>query len=388
MRRQKNTGLRRRIGAITLSVTVLWVVFAAAGSEDLSSAMRALGRQGQISVALLRAQLGDSRQDRWLTGPAAMVISQSPLLMGSREAILSLQSRSDGSEVVDPNENREPILEEPITPDPTDLTFADNGVAARTLIPTSSEGYILKDLAYISNSSNNELTAQALDGSFSASLTDDAPQVLIIHTHGSEAYTMPPGEEYVPSSESRTLDTNYNVVRIGDEIASVLAEYGISTIHDRTIHDYPNYTGAYDRSLSSIEEYLSEYPSITFVLDIHRDAIYDGDGNPYKVVSVEPEGTAAQLSLVIGTNGSGLSHDNWKENLKLAAAVQNMILAEHPTLMRPIVVRNSRYNQHCTTGSLLVEVGAAGNSLDEALLAARLFAEGFAETILPQKRTD
>ena len=95
------------------------------------------------------------------------------------------------------------------------------------------------------------------------------------------------------------------------------------------------------------------------------------------------EGTAAQVSLVMGSNGSGLPHDHWLENLKLAAAVQNTILREHPTLMRPITLRNSRYNQHCTTGSLLVEVGAAGNSLDEALLAARLFAQGFAETILP-----
>ena len=83
----------------------------------------------------------------------------------------------------------------------------------------------------------------------------------------------------------------------------------------------------------------------------------------------------------MGTNGSGLSHDHWRENLKLAAAVQDTILQDYPTLMRPITVRNSRYNQHCTTGSLLVEVGAAGNSLDEALLAAQLFAEGFAETV-------
>ena len=104
----------------------------------------------------------------------------------------------------------------------------------------------------------------------------------------------------------------------------------------------------------------------------------------YKVVSNVAGLNAAQMTFVIGTDGGGLEHPHWRENLKLAAAVQNTILREHPTLMRPITLRNSRYNQHCTTGSLLVEVGAAGNSLDEALLAARLFAHGFAETLLAQ----
>ena len=61
--------------------------------------------------------------------------------------------------------------------------------------------------------------------------------------------------------------------------------------------------------------------------------------------------------------------------------MQDNLLAKYPTLMRPIVVRNSRYNQHMTTGSLLIEVGTAGNSLEEAIIAARIFAQGFAETI-------
>ena len=158
-------------------------------------------------------------------------------------------------------------------------------------------------------------------------------------------------------------------------MAKVFAEAGISVLHDRNMYDYPAYSGAYDRSLASISEYLKKYPSIRFVLDVHRDAVEDSAGNTYKVVSATEEGTAAQLTLVLGSSGGGLSHPNWKENLKLAAALQESLLTEHPTLMRPILLRNSRYNQHTTTGSLLVEVGAAGNSPEEAALAARLFAE-------------
>ena len=91
---------------------------------------------------------------------------------------------------------------------------------------------------------------------------------------------------------------------------------------------------------------------------------------------------AAQMSMVIGTNGGGLEHPQWRENLKLAAAVQQRLTDTYPTLMRPITVRNSRYNQHATTGSLLVEMGAAGNSLDEALLSARLLGKALAEVLL------
>lgn len=191
---------------------------------------------------------------------------------------------------------------------------------------------------------------------------------------------MPVGEEYAPSDNHRTLESEKNMLRIGDEIAEVLTAKGISVVHDRNLYDYPNYSGAYNRSLASIENYLAQYPTISFVLDVHRDAVEDADGNEYKLLCAE-EPNAAQLEFVIGSDGGGLSHDKWRENVKLACAVQENLLAQYPTLMRPIVVRNSRYNQHMTTGSLLLEVGTAGNSLEEAIVAARIFAEGFAETI-------
>ena len=382
MKRTARRDLSRRIGSLVLAAAVVWVVFATAGGATLSGALSALAGGEGLPVALLRLQLGDSRQPDGWDAATGLVISQSPLLLGSRQEVLSLQSQddTDGQEEALP---QQPIRETPEEPEGElgDLTFADNGVTARTLVPTTTEGYVISGLAYVNNYSNNALTAEDLSGPFDAALGAEGPQVLIVHTHGSEAYTMPPGQEYQATSEYRTTDTDYNVVRVGDEIAAVLALYGISVVHDRSMYDYPQYNGAYDRSLASIESYLEKYPTISFVLDIHRDAISDSEGNPYKVISQEPEGTAAQLTLVMGSDGSGLAHESWKENVKLAAAVQNTILAEHPTLMRPITLRNSRYNQHCTTGSLLVEVGAAGNSLDEALLAARLFAKGFAETL-------
>ena len=208
----------------------------------------------------------------------------------------------------------------------------------------------------------------------------DEPQAPIIHTHGTESYTMPPGQEYDVPDTFRTLDTNCNMIRIGDEMAQGLTDAGISVVHDRSLYDYPSYSGAYNRSLASIESYLQKYPSISFVLDVHRDAVQDANGQQFKLLCGEDK-NAAQLEFVIGSNGGGLSHDLWRENLKLACAVQETLYKDYPTLMRPGTVRNSRYNQHMTTGSLLVEVGTAGKSLEAAVNAARLFAAGFARTI-------
>ena len=209
----------------------------------------------------------------------------------------------------------------------------------------------------------------------------DGPQVLIVHTHGTEAYTMPAGEEYEASDDHRTLEKEKNMIRVGDEIARVLTDAGLGVLHDRELYDYPNYSGAYNRSLAAIEKYRAEYPSLLYILDVHRDAVADSEGNNYKLLCAEEPG-AAQLEFVIGSSGGGLEHPDWRENLKLACAVQETLYAKYPTLMRPVTVRNSRYNQQVTTGSLLIEVGTAGNSLDEALAAARLFAAGFAETVL------
>ena len=261
---------------------------------------------------------------------------------------------------------------------PLDVSNAaeDNGVPAKTLVPNDPSGYTVFGRAYISNSTEYELSLPSLGEPFAALLTGEEPQILILHTHGSEAYTPPPGTEVVWSGDYRTTDTRYNVVKVGDEMAAVFGEAGISVLHDRTLYDYPSYSGAYDRALSAIQSYLAQYPSIRFILDVHRDAIEDGQGNQYKVISpIEGVGNSAQMTLVVGSDGSGLTHPDWIENLRLAVAIQQEALAEYPTLMRPLLLRNSRYNQHATTGSLLVEVGAAGNAPEEAALAGRLFAQ-------------
>ena len=390
MRRQTVRKLQRGAAALVVSGVVLWLVAVTASSPTAREAMTALGREGGFALALLESQLG-----RWedpLPAQTALAISQSPLLLAGREQVLALRRQAETDDGPDqteplpePETPEDPALpEEPPAPpaDPT-APFADNGVPARTLVPSSEAGYTVAGNVYINNRSDRTFGADIFDGTFSAALSkDEGPQVLILHTHGSEAYTMPPGLEYEPTSECRTTDCTCNVVRVGDELAGVLEAAGLTVVHDTTLHDYPEYSGAYDRSLTAAKAYLEQYPSIQFILDVHRDAISDGNGGMYKVVSDVAGQNAAQLSFVVGTDGGGLEHPLWQENLKLAAAITQCLAEDYPTLMRPITVRNSRYNQHLTTGTLLVEVGAAGNSLDEALLSAQLLGNALAEVIL------
>ena len=300
-----------------------------------------------------------------------LVVQQSPLLA---QVKLPPETPPVAPPPLPPESSCETLEEAPETPLPA--PEADNGVTPRTIHPTNPAGYLVWRDVYIKNTSCHAPDLAALMKTPPAARfrAESAPQVLILHTHGNEAYTLPEGQSYISTGRSRTADTRYNVVRVGDEIAAVFEEAGISVLHDRTLHDAESYNDSYAHAARAIEKYLADYPSIQFVLDVHRDAIESKDGTVYKVVSEVEGRRAAQVSLVLGTDGSGLPHDRWAENLKLGVLLQQRVTERYPTLMRPMYLRNSRYNEHATCGSLLVEVGAAGNSLEEALYAARLFA--------------
>ncbi len=187
-----------------------------------------------------------------------------------------------------------------------------------------------------------------------------SPQVLIMHTHTSEAYAQSPN--------GRTTDNTQNVVRVGEIIKNQLEERGISVVHDTTRNDYPAYNGSYSKALAGIQAQLDANPTIEVVLDIHRDyaeQTQNGEAVQLKPVAEINGEQVAQVMLVVGTDGLGLSHPNWKHNLAFAVQIQQALNDISPNLARPINLRRERFNQHLTKGSLIVEVGTAGNSVSE-----------------------
>ena len=200
-------------------------------------------------------------------------------------------------------------------------------------------------------------------------LTQKKPTVLIVHSHGSESYEKTP--DYQECSRYRTLDTNYNMVSVGEELKRVLEEGGITVLHDTAMHDQPSYSASYSQSRKSVKEYLQKYPSICFVLDLHRDAVEDSQGKQLAFTAEHEGKTVAQLMLVVGTDVR-LSHPQWPENMSLAVKLHALLEKNFPGICRPISFRAQRFNQDLSPGALLVEVGSAGNSREEALAAAQV----------------
>ena len=200
------------------------------------------------------------------------------------------------------------------------------------------------------------------------------PSVLILHTHGTESYTKQPGEAYQESSAFRTLDKQYNMISLGDHLANLLEAGGVKVVHDREFHDYPSYSGSYSHARKSIATYLKEHPSIRLVLDLHRDASGDNT-NQMRTKATVGGKSSAQLMLVVGTNGTGLEHPDWEENLALGLKLHTQCERISPGIMRYVNLRGQRFNQDLSPGALIVEIGAAGNTHAEALTATEVLAQ-------------
>lgn len=339
-----------------------------AKADELSLRLSSSG----AAETLLRIELGDLRE-----------YSESPALTALQLSTgIRYTPPQDNSDVSDSPENTpdtvlKPAAEhiEPI-PDvqPNDTYIPDTPDAVETTITGNSGEYqAAADGIFLKNKTEYDINVQELLASPIS--PDIGSRVLIIHTHGSEAYT-PDGEDiYVPSDPSRTEDKSFSVIRVGDELEKVLTERGVSVIHDRELYDYPSYNGSYNRAYDAICAYQEKYPDISVIIDLHRDALESADGTVYKTVADIGDTPCAQVLLIVGTDSSGLEHPNWRDNLKFALQLQAEMVLEYPTLARPLSISPYRYNQHATAGSLIAEVGCNGNTLQEALCAARYFGE-------------
>ena len=227
-----------------------------------------------------------------------------------------------------------------------------------------------------------DLEAVAQGGTaFRLQPADRGPQILIMHTHTTESYAMPPEAPYTETGEAHTTDTAYNIVQVGNAITQTLTEMGFSVLHDTQVYDWPSYNGAYERSRAGTEAILAEHPTIGMVLDVHRDAMVDGTGTVCKPVTTADGDKIAQVMLLVGTDAGGGDFPDWQEHLALAMEITREMNALWPGLARPITLRTARFNQQLTPGSLLVEVGSHGNTLEEAVAGGRLFARALGRVL-------
>ena len=375
--------LFRRCGALFLATLAVWLLILCGGA---SGALESLGENGAFVATALAAELGGTGSTGLLgtlDGWDRLAVGQSRLMSGSQDAVADYLGKTAQEDLQlpagQPAQDHDDLGEEP------EVTAAPSDIIARTLIPTSPQGYDVAGGLYLYNRTGESVDlAAAAEAAVNITLPSEGPQILIVHTHATEAYTPDGTDVYTASDQSRTLEEEDNMLRVGDEMERVFTEMGLSVVHDRTLHDYPQYNGAYTRSKTTVEQYLEQYPSIKIVLDVHRDALVGEDGTVYKAVTRIDGVDTAQVMLVIGHGQNG-SNPHWMENLTLACKLQSSMNTLYPTLARPMAFRASSYNQELSTGSLLVEVGTHGNTLQEALAGARLFARSAGQVLLGLK---
>ncbi len=375
---------------MTLSVMLLTIAFAATELfavffSDVSDQMilsKLFGSDAESGMSLeelmLNQSFGDLSFGKGPNAPTSTVPPQTDIpTSGTTAAPETTESPSatDGT-TAPPMTEETPSTQAP----PPDIYAPDDRVIPSGMNSIIAMDLSLKDygLSYLHNTSGKSpntdtLGAYKFSTDLSAVYPKGAPLVLIVHTHGTEGYSDEGSYYYDPNTEiARTNDKNKNVVHIGKIIADSLNAAGIPTLHSDIMHDEQSYSGSYERSAATIKEYLAKYPSIRYVIDVHRDAVVRSSGELVRPVALTEKGSTAQIMAVIGTGESVGGCPNYLNNLALAQGLRAELSAYSDSLTRPTCLRPSAYNQQYSVYSILLEIGTAGNTLSEAERAAEL----------------
>ncbi|NPV90219.1 MAG: stage II sporulation protein P [Firmicutes bacterium] len=196
------------------------------------------------------------------------------------------------------------------------------------------------------------------------------PLVGIYNSHNAEAYTPTYGKAKVEGENS-------GIYKVAQRLRDTLQnKYRVPVVQSETIHDYPDYNKAYTNSSRTVKGLIKSYPSLRMVLDIHRDAL--PGSNPETIV-IDGKKTA-KILIIVGTDRR-YSHPNWRKNLELAENIARNLEAKYPGICRGVRMKDGTYNQQYHTGGLLIEIGNANDSLEEAERAADCLAEALSRCL-------
>lgn len=258
----------------------------------------------------------------------------------------------------------------------SEVSFFKNAIKNTTSIASTTpfkifEPYEVKEeiIARVTEEELAELNSvsAAYDPSLKKTLDPSNVEVLIYHTHNQEAYS-----EVGSDSENE----DFSVIGVGGVLASELEEgYGISSIHDKTVHCIPPYAESYFRSEPTVQSYLNQFPNLKLIIDLHRD------GGPSKeaVTTVINDQSLAKLEFVTSQNSP--NYGGMMEVLNSLTSIGNNLF---PGLLRsPAIVEwsvgSNTFNQKLSPKCILVEFGADTNTAQEAKLSAKYFARIIAE---------
>ena len=189
----------------------------------------------------------------------------------------------------------------------------------------------------------------------------EGPQILIYHTHSREAFM-----------DSVEGDPSTSIVGAGDKLASLLQDkYGFKVLHHTGEYDAVR-EEAYANSLPEIEKILEENPSIEVVIDLHRDAV---SGDRKLVMDLQGRPTARFMFFnglsYIRKSGSidYLENPYIQDNLAFSFQAQVTANEYYPGIARKVYLKAYRYNLHLKPKSMLIELGAQNNTVEEIMNA-------------------
>lgn len=191
-----------------------------------------------------------------------------------------------------------------------------------------------------------------------------APQILIYHTHSQEGYI-----------DSDPQDAATTIMGVGEYLCAILrAEYGFNVIHHMGMYDVESRDDAYAKAAVGLEEVLAKNPSIEVIIDLHRDAV---NGNRKLVTNIQ----GMEMAQFMFFNGlsytrargelTSLPNPYIQENLAFAFQMKLTADEYYPGLTRKTYLKGYRYNLQYRPKSLLIELGAQTNTVEEAMNACR-----------------
>lgn len=376
--------------AFVIVISVLWVVVPVT-AVFVSKDARLMSLASSISDLSARLSFGEVvtvKKPLNSKNPLQNVISQNSYIPTTQSFSWALENA--------PEETEPPFTPPLITqesdeiinalPYPDSIDDKDGTIKAMTYGFYEGDSYIklenggqVKNCTSVKNSTLRELSQKLPD--IKIDIDSDLPQVLIYHTHTTESYEPYTRDFYDKDFLCKTTNPEMNMISVGEDMKNALEDAGINTLHVTKIHDYPSYNNAYYNSRQTVSEILEKYPSIKVVLDVHRDGIERTDGTRI-APTFEKDGQKGAQVMIISCCDNGGNIPLYEENFKLASLFQSQLEKDHQGITRPILFDYRFYNQDLSVGSLLIEIGSNGNSIQQAKLSGKLVGESVAKALI------
>lgn len=249
------------------------------------------------------------------------------------------------------------------------LTFFKAEIPMMDVTPVTADSLDEADFGNITEPTEPPATPPLAGGQDSTepvknNITSDKPLIALYNTHSSETFELTDGVTHKKAGEAGGVAT------VASEIQKLINEkYHIGVKFDPTIHD-KSFNKSYAVSEKTARKLIQENPDLKLIFDIHRDGAMTREQS---VTTINGQ-KVGKLLIVVGTDARA-ENPKWRENLQLARKLVTKLNEMYPGLCRGITIKEGRYNQHLSTHSLLVEIGSAKNTTDEAVAAGKLFAE-------------